>query len=222
MRNKIDENFIVNFSDIPDNLKQTLSGKRFFLYDSGIEDEERILIFSSDFQIEYLNKSETWLIDGTFKSCPREFNQLFTVNFCLFGKVFPAIFVLMLSQSMKSYEKVFEILKKKNIKKCPKYIISDFEKSIISACKSSFKTTSHYGCSFHFGQLMWRKINALGLTTTYKENMYFRRIIRMILNLTFVTIDRVLKFYDYIKQLILNEGHENLFKVFYNSLREII
>ena len=61
--------------EIPDRFKQ------FCLFDSGKQDTERILIFGD---LENLNAlklyNKTWLVDGTFKICPSQFYQLYTVS----------------------------------------------------------------------------------------------------------------------------------------------
>lgn len=41
---------------------------------------------------------------------------------------------------------------------CPSHIVCDFEMGIISAIKECFPTTDLRGCLFHFGQIIWRKV----------------------------------------------------------------
>ena len=40
----------------------------------------RHLVFASDKQLELLQQSKTWYIDGTFKLCRQPFTQLLTLN----------------------------------------------------------------------------------------------------------------------------------------------
>ena len=57
---------------------QTLNGERFLLVDDGTT--EKLIIFASDDMIKELCNSDTIYMDGTFKTCPRLFNRLFTIN----------------------------------------------------------------------------------------------------------------------------------------------
>ena len=43
-----------------------------------------------------------------------------------------------------------------------------------------------FGCSFHYGQGVWRKLYKLGMSGEYLGNAKFRSFIRMFLNMTFV------------------------------------
>ena len=47
------------------------------LYDSRCND--RILIFASNLQLECLSKSAVWHVDGTFKTAPSLYKQVYTV-----------------------------------------------------------------------------------------------------------------------------------------------
>ena len=57
--------------EIPELYTLTDKGDLFLLYDSGIQSEnQRILIFGSDRDLEMLSTSRVWLADGTFKTVP--------------------------------------------------------------------------------------------------------------------------------------------------------
>jgi hypothetical protein len=58
-----------SFSDIliPDELKLTNGGDRFLLYDNE-DPEHRMIILSSDDDLDRLSNSEHWHCDGTFKA----------------------------------------------------------------------------------------------------------------------------------------------------------
>jgi hypothetical protein len=60
---------------IPVAFRNTLKGDIFLLFYSGNENSERILIFSTALNIEFLCNSKYWVGDGTFRVCPKEFFQ---------------------------------------------------------------------------------------------------------------------------------------------------
>ncbi|PSN38021.1 hypothetical protein C0J52_24135 [Blattella germanica] len=58
----------------------TKSNEQFLLYDSGRENSDRLLIFSTGNNMRLLAASDIILSDGTFKSVPPQFMQLYTVH----------------------------------------------------------------------------------------------------------------------------------------------
>ena len=62
---------------------KTFSNEDFIFYDSD-DGPNQIVIFSTKENIEYLSMSSIWLADGTFKTVPALFCQLYTIH-CLIG-----------------------------------------------------------------------------------------------------------------------------------------
>ena len=70
--------------------------KDFCVFDSGIEDPERVLIFGDRDNIQSLIlHRDVWLCDGTFKNCPIQFYQLYTIHIQLAGFYPPCIYALL-------------------------------------------------------------------------------------------------------------------------------
>lgn len=62
---------------------KTASGKDFILFDSGTfsdEDDNRIIIFGTRENLDFLAKCHSWYMDGTFNIAPRLFQQLYTIH----------------------------------------------------------------------------------------------------------------------------------------------
>jgi hypothetical protein len=64
-----------------------------------------LYFFSSEFK-EYIDFIDLWVLDGTFRSVPRDFYQLLTFKGFIFGKYIPFIFALMLNKEENSYQKI--------------------------------------------------------------------------------------------------------------------
>ena len=68
---------------LPDDLKKCLDGSEFLAYGSNVHevndlpDNATMLVFCSSHAKERLRMSRTWLCDGTFKSAPSPFAQVF-------------------------------------------------------------------------------------------------------------------------------------------------
>ncbi|KAJ9057440.1 hypothetical protein DSO57_1022731 [Entomophthora muscae] len=52
-------------------LKQLLSGERFLLHDNVPAIKDRIICYSTQQNLMELKRASTWLVDGTFATCPR-------------------------------------------------------------------------------------------------------------------------------------------------------
>ncbi|CAF2967609.1 unnamed protein product [Rotaria sp. Silwood2] len=67
--------------DIPEFYSQTLDGTQFVCTDKIIK-KTRMILFATDTQLETLFSSEWIFLDGTFHSCPEQFQQIYTIH-CL-------------------------------------------------------------------------------------------------------------------------------------------
>ncbi|XP_061188126.1 uncharacterized protein LOC133196226 [Saccostrea echinata] len=64
--------------------------------------------------------------------------------------------------------------------------VVDFEKGAWKAIREEFPNTLIKGCAFHFGQAVWRKVQELGLRTTYTKRGAEYRYIRSLMALPFL------------------------------------
>lgn len=53
--------------DIPEELTVTKKGREFLLYDSGMHDDRRVLLFSTAENMEHLKFNTIFMMDGTFR-----------------------------------------------------------------------------------------------------------------------------------------------------------
>ncbi|KAG0442239.1 hypothetical protein DMUE_0424 [Dictyocoela muelleri] len=117
-------NIIFERDDIPISAKFTFLNKKFLLHDSCIENSNRILIFTTDTHLLYLENSEVWYCDGTFKSCPRDFEQVYTIMGRIKGCNLPLVYIIMKNKSKNAYLDAFAYIST-NIKNKPKFITID-------------------------------------------------------------------------------------------------
>uniref|UniRef100_A0A0N5CHH7 MULE domain-containing protein n=1 Tax=Strongyloides papillosus TaxID=174720 RepID=A0A0N5CHH7_STREA len=146
------------------------------------EDESFIMIVS-DKMLDIFCSSDTLIMDGTFKSCPKEFNQLFGIHsvdkfsrngICL-------IYMLTLSRTVDVYSKAFTYLRnlcesRKQITNIPfnhnKCVISDKEMNVVKAFSNIFPQTNHKLCLFHYRRTISRKLRQYDLLYTKKRNNF--------------------------------------------------
>ena len=115
---------------------KTLRNDDFCLYDSGSNDSNRIIIFTTERNLVHIKNSNLWISDGTFKVVPNEFLQLYTIHGKVFNSVFPLIYVLMRDKYEKSYSNVLEVIRKQGGVDFPKNIVIDFEIAAYNAFKT--------------------------------------------------------------------------------------
>lgn len=192
-------------SDIPNEIQKTYMGEDFLLHDSGIADEERIIVFGTNSNLIHLMHNNVWVVDGTFKSAPSNFEQLYTIQCKIRGKFLPLISALMKKKTTTSYIKLFEFIKSRMQSFYPMNIILDFEHASFNALKITFPESILSGCLFHLSQIVWRRVQSQGFCSLYKESYNFKLDLKMILALSFVPTMNVLNEAKKLRSYFLNE-----------------
>ncbi|CAG8573554.1 10071_t:CDS:2, partial [Gigaspora margarita] len=136
--------------DIPIQLQTTIRGERFLAREININNE-KIMIFCTSNNLLYLEEANFWLMDGTFKTVPTLFRQLYTIHAPVRGKnnfqVFPLVYILMTNQLEESYKFAFQELldlsEKADYNLSPPVIITDFEQLVINAVRFRFPNFIH-------------------------------------------------------------------------------
>lgn len=211
---------IKEYEDIPECLKVTNNNEKFLFYDSGINNPDRILIYSTYANLNILSDCETWLSDGTFKSVPKEYYQLYVIHAMFFKTRIPLVYIYMKSKHESVYREIFDFLKN-TVKKEPKVLITDFEIGPASAFSSIFKHAHVFGCYFHFSQIIWRWCQKLNLSKLYKSSEFFRLNIRKLMALAYVKADKVYVYFSILKKQVSKHAEytflEDLFDSFENA-----
>uniref|UniRef100_A0A6P7FTH5 Uncharacterized protein LOC114330857 n=1 Tax=Diabrotica virgifera virgifera TaxID=50390 RepID=A0A6P7FTH5_DIAVI len=134
--------------------------------------ENQIIMFSCSSNLEFLADLDTIYIDGTFEYCPKFFKQMFSIH-GLKDHYIPLVFFLLPNKQKHTYTLALKYLTEQ-VEKCNKKlalrtVFADFEEAIQQSVTEVWTNVSLKGCRFHLGQSWWRKIQALGLTSLYKD-----------------------------------------------------
>ena len=164
---------------MPENMNTTLDGARYKFIDEYSEENGRILGFCSEMQLKIMIESECLHMDGTFKSCPSLFGQLYIIHGYYRGECMPLCYILMTRRLSSSYSAVFRKLKLCALEIDPRglnpmMIITDYEAAVMRAVRDEFPHTSHYGCFFHYVQALFRWIKDNHLLAQFNEDRNFR------------------------------------------------
>lgn len=206
---------------IPRKYSVTKSGEAFLLYDSANDEDEeincgRIIIYSTEENLRRLFQSRLWTVDGTFKSSPSIFYQLFT----LMGTVtyryndrtktihLPLVYALLENKREAAYLKVLNVVMTEAEKlripaNIPECILSDFEVAIMNTLVSKFGDIVK-GCFFHLRQIVHRHIQEEGLQRAYtnEDDDSIRNAAHMLCAIAFVPVNQVEKAFDELKAVV--------------------
>ena len=142
----------------PTEYQQTLSGEQFLVKVSSVGDN-KIMIFTTCFNLKKLESAQFWIMDGTFKTVPTVFKQMYTIHAPIGphdrSRVLPIVYVLMSRKNAECYIQLFRDLQdyaaENETNLSPQMIITDYEISVINAVKSEMPGTANKGCFFSFG-----------------------------------------------------------------------
>ena len=209
----------LNEFTLPDIYSTTLSGLSFAK--DIIHGTERILLFTTTENLRWLQEAKFWIMDGTFKTVPTLFRQLYSIHAPAGGNVnfqiVPLVYALMSLKSEELYQRLFqtlnELAEENNLELNPQFILTDFEKGSINGIKSEFPGAQSKGCHFHLGQLVYRHAQDAGLAKTYGNDEKFSLLIRHIPALAFLDPLEIPDAFDAIKDLLPSDA-EPIFQWF--------
>ena len=179
--------------------------EQFLLWDSGpsINGDERILMFGTQSNLDFLRSCNAILMDGTFKTTPHHFLQLYTIHGTRLegvdqkpGKAVPLIFFLFPNKTEGTYVRGFDQLSLLLPGWMPNRVMLDFERAAINAVQTRWPNSQVTCCFFHLNQNIWKKINELGLSTFYGNDVENATKLKMISALAFVPPADVINSWD--------------------------
>ena len=171
---------------------KTNNGDKFLMFDSGPVDN-RMLIFSTDRNLQFLSTCSNLYADGTFKTVPSLFEQLYTIHGLKNGLTIPLVYALLPNKKENTYVEFLKQMKGLVPNLSISSILTDFEIGMINAISSEFPSCTNYGCFFHFCQCLYRKLCEFGLKSHYDTDAQFALNIRMLSALAFLPPNRVVE-----------------------------
>ncbi|CAF2935647.1 unnamed protein product [Rotaria sp. Silwood2] len=197
----------------------TNQGERFLLYDSDSVQVPyssappkvgRLLIYSSNLQLNLLSKSKRVGSDGTFETAA----QISQQNYIIMGEfeeihAVPLVYCLCEKKNYETYKLIIQILRTAvddlQLNFEPMFWMSDYESGLIKAIKQELPNTKLLGCAFHYNQAIYRNIQLKGLQDAYQNIEVVRQILRQTMALAFIPNDQIKTvYYDVIKPQLNN------------------
>ena len=153
---------------------------------------------------EYLSNVTNVFFDGTFKKCPKQYLQLWTL-FVEFGRyVLPAFHCLLTCKSEDIYTATLLRIKQLAPQLSPSSAMSDWEPAARNAIKTAYPSISLYGCWFHHNQAVWKKINKLGLVLEYHANNNFKHFLKSVMTLPMLPSEDITPTFDFLSSTFVS------------------
>jgi len=120
-----------------------------------------------------LSQAATWWMDGTFKSNPSIFAQLYTIHIKVSDEFVPHMWCLLPDKQAATYVRLLRLLKQeaaaRNLHLQPNAIHIDFEQAVVQSVTTELGIHPT-GCLFHYCQSILRHVQHLGLQVAYNTN----------------------------------------------------
>ena len=136
--------------------QRTSKNENLLLYDSGFE-ERRIWIFGTKTNTEKLELAPIFLADGTFKTAPILFEQVYVIHALRGGPeqfenghLLPSLFVLLTKKTDDVYMRMWEVIQQLCPGAQPTHMLMDFERAAINSFSHFWPHTTVKSCFFHF------------------------------------------------------------------------
>jgi len=140
-----------------------------------------------------LRQCETLYMDGTFRSCPAPFEQLFTIMGHYHGRPVPLVNCLMEARTIGHYRHVLQLVKR-HVRRVtghrwrPATVIYNFELGLITAIETELPKAHVSGCFFHFTKSLWRRIQALKLSGPYRNDRHLEKCVQKVMALSYLPL----------------------------------
>lgn len=136
--------------------------------------------------------------DGTFKTAPTLFTQLYTIHGSIGGRdgeILPLVYALMTRKTSECYDQFVQHINKiasdLNIALNPKFVLTDFEIASMRTFRRKFPGATSKRCFFHLGKSIYQKIQDCGLAARYGTDLAFALQIRKLGALAFLPCNEV-------------------------------
>lgn len=131
---------------------------------------DKILIFATNTARNIVKRPGSYYADGTFKSAPKPFYQMFVIHLDLesdanITNIVPVIYALLPNKSESTYVRLFTLVRDK-LKIQIKSFKSDYEIAIMNAVSRVFPEAAVTGCYHHFNDAIWKYVKKIKLNRT--------------------------------------------------------
>ena len=198
---------------LPEKFTKTHDGSEFLILQSWTDDteEDALLVFLSDTGAEIFRTHQVWLLDGTFKTTPCPFKQVYVIMAKSEngGQGLACGFALLPNKAANTYELMMsKIFEKVGNNSNLSVIVCDFEQAMWRTIGVlAHQDVQRRGCQFHFRKAIYSKLGELGLQPFYNGNVEFNELVHKVFALSFIPVEDVVKVFE---EHIVSQVEKNL------------
>lgn len=186
-----------------------------FLIADYCDDANRILIFASEEAKSLMSVLEHFFGDGTFKSCPTPFKQIYTIHGddnsdMEHTRVIPLVYVIMTKMNENTYKIVFDLIKTVIPNWKPLKFTSDFEKAAMNAMQFIFPEVQIKGCQIHMAKAVKKRAKELKLD----KNKLLNRTVALCTALPLLPRNLIIEGWNYILDVMNSDEKLNSFSAY--------
>ena len=164
-----------------------------------------VTVFATDLQIRILKDSNVIFSDGTFKTAPPPYVQLYTLHGVVRNRRIPLVFGLLTSKNTQAYFRLFQIVdrfmhRNHRVHLRPQWITADFEIGFINEVNTDMPAVTVLGCHFHFCKRLYKRVQDLGLARVYTNDNQVKKFVLMMMGLAFLPSNQVVICYNNLRQ----------------------
>jgi hypothetical protein len=179
----------------------------------------RFLILGTDDTVAFLRLCGVWMADGTFKTSPELFEQIYTVHGSHEGFTIPCLYGLLPNKTKAMYRKFWRAVYDLTGQSPETVLLTDFEQAsylaaIIEAGGDEF--FEHGGCFFLFRQAVHKALQGFGLQNKYINDASFRDRVARLAALSFLPPMDVPGAFDKLAEMFTDD-EQPLTKYFSNT-----
>ena len=192
----------VDFNQIPAVWSTTSRGTRFMRkHDINFG----ITLFCTNEQLDLLSETRFLVADGTFKTAPDPYRQVYTFHGIIGGRRIPLVFALMEQRTTAHYIRLLELISRYVLRVTatvwdPQLIVTDYEIGFMNARIQCLPNCVHRGCLFHIDKAIFKKVKRYGLERAYRNNDDIKAYIRKIMALPFLPVLLLRNSYNLLKR----------------------
>ena len=188
---------------------QTYLGERYLLE---LNNGEGVAIFTTDAQLATMANCTTIYVDGTFRTAPFPYRQVFTIHGEYMGRIVNLAAALLTGKSEHHYDVLFNVILRElqrvigGAQLRVQLIVTDFELAVFNSVRNHFPNVTLGGCYFHFVKNLWKHIQDLGLSPAYNNDAPFKRCVRLCFSIGFLPLQMVVNNFFLLENSPMTQG----------------